>query len=118
MNKPNIVRVVRYVRPKSNMRYSNLFGITFVFTIDYDKGEVLSQWSVCNGDNFDKEKGVDVARGKKCFPFSFSKVGKAGLVSALISELFNYENTDVMKNDYFLMHEVFKELARYANGNS
>ena len=67
------VQVIRYVRPtfentwddfsgEDYYRFSNLYGITAVFDIDYELGIVLARWSVCNGDNFSKEVGVNLAK--------------------------------------------------------
>ena len=64
--KKNPVEVIRYIRPMDENCYgqSNLFGVTLVFTLDYNRRRINVGISVCNGDNFDKKLGIDLAKEK------------------------------------------------------
>lgn len=67
-----IIQVVRYIRPRACVEdkwgsgikcpeeglHPNLYGITLVFHMCYDTGQVQVRWSVCNGDNFSRGEGV------------------------------------------------------------
>ena len=70
MKKPEIIEVVRYIRPDVYDSFplclhDNLHGITVIFTVDYAARTVKAQWSVCNQDNFDRKVGKDIARQAK-----------------------------------------------------
>lgn len=92
----NKVEVVRYIRPDNKVwvldKYeenSNLYGVTVVFDVDYDSQTVVAKWSVCNGDNFEKTLGKQIAKSSKlAFTFPMSTVKeKEGIVAALLFEL-------------------------------
>lgn len=65
----NVVEITRYIRvsderfshdlrsPDKFFDHDNLYGITMLFTIDYNSMVVKAKHSVCNGDNFSKEEG-------------------------------------------------------------
>lgn len=57
--KKNPIQVVRFIRPYH--KHSNLYGVTLVFTLDYEKKTIDVGISVCNGDNFDNAVGVNIA---------------------------------------------------------
>lgn len=98
----NKISVIRYVRPQvdgptPNLYdfmtglYSNLYGVTVVFDIDYDTRKVKASWSVCNGDNFEKARGVLLAlQHAQNFEFDLEMVtNNSGLVNALLYALGN-----------------------------
>jgi len=61
--KPRFVEVVRYIRPEPTVyEDSNMYGVTLVFKLDYRDRKVDVGISICNGDNFDKEIGVSLAK--------------------------------------------------------
>ncbi len=66
-HKENPIEVIRYLRPLDELcgYRSNLYGVTFIFTLDYEKKKIDVNLSVCNGDNFSKKDGVDFAREGK-----------------------------------------------------
>ncbi|HSH64835.1 MAG TPA: hypothetical protein VLB84_03340, partial [Bacteroidia bacterium] len=65
----NVIEIIRYIRvsderfshdlksPDKFFDHDNLYGITMLFTIDYNSMVVKAKHSVCNGDNFSKEEG-------------------------------------------------------------
>ena len=83
------LRVVRFVRPDARTRNNNLYGITFVFHLDYKTRLVHVQWSVCNGDNFNKQIGVQEALKRRSFSFPLDDVRNTGLVRACYSICLN-----------------------------
>lgn len=62
-DKKNPVEVIRFLRPYAF--HENMFGVTFIFTLDYHKRRIDVQLSVCNGDNFSRKEGVNEARKNK-----------------------------------------------------
>lgn len=62
-DKKNPVEVIRFLRPFAY--HENLFGVTFIFTLDYARRRIDVQFSVCNGDNFSRSEGVRRARENK-----------------------------------------------------
>lgn len=104
---PNKVEVIRYLRPvtvggiEKNKRmgmshsvshsqaYSNLYGISVVYELDYITRVVKASWSVCNGDNFSKAEGVQRAKeNNQKFAFSISDIDKYGdLTQAFIAAI-------------------------------
>lgn len=58
-NKPNPFVVPRFVRPLH--RNDNLYGVTLVFILNYETRIVDVGISICNGDNFVKQIGIDLA---------------------------------------------------------
>lgn len=62
-DKENTVEVIRFLRPFAY--HENLFGVTFIFTLDYEHRCIDVQFSVCNGDNFNRSEGVRRARENK-----------------------------------------------------
>lgn len=60
--KPDLIEVVRYYRPlNDNGNIDSSRGITAIFTIDYVNNVFKATWSMCNGDNFDKQLGKALA---------------------------------------------------------
>jgi hypothetical protein len=115
--KPRFIEVVRYCRPLyMDIRhdlYGNIIsnqGVTFYFVLDYQEKEVRFGYSVCNGDNFEKRMGRDLAKDmynnpetQKKFPMIDGKVGNHGLIYDLLStnrHLLDPECRRQMKN-YF-----------------
>lgn len=101
MTNENIVEVVRYIRPgkpyparKHSVRNKdNLYGITILFLIDYEDGTVEARFSVCSGDNFDRQLGKGFARGKSSITFPLP--GKnTSLTDALIAHISGCEDVD------------------------
>lgn len=66
-NMPNPIEVVRYLRPLDEYcnGHSNMYGVTFVFTLDYEKKLIDVGISVCNWDNFSKKEGIKFAKNGK-----------------------------------------------------
>lgn len=105
MENINQVQVVRYIRPRTHARLAsnlsvtnkrnfdelvkvendNMHGITLVFNMDYEDRSVVARWSICNGDNFNKEVGVDRAlHNPHEIEFSLNEVEKAGSLTAAL----------------------------------
>lgn len=96
----NKVEVVRYIRPTDYLiidfkdwntyLQDNLYGVTLLFTIDYDTGVVETNWSVCNGDNFSRKIGKEIARkNNQKFQFPLEMVEKyKGLKEAFLESFF------------------------------
>jgi len=84
MNKANKIQVVRYLRDTSTIN-DNLHAITFVFDLDYGTRTVTAKWAICNGDNFNKKSGINIASERKdSFSFPMEDVKDSqGLVNAL-----------------------------------
>ena len=60
-----LIQVIRHIRPKNpNGTPMQFFGVTMVFGLDYEAGKIHVQWSVCNGDNFDRRVGVKYATSR------------------------------------------------------
>ena len=56
------VKIVRYLRPKSNFTTHNLGGATFVFDLDYEQRKVSVFFAITPKDkNFNKQVGIDCA---------------------------------------------------------
>lgn len=58
-----VITVCRYIRPvaqfENAIAYSNLGGVTFVFTMDYGKRTVNAKFSICRkNENFNKKDGL------------------------------------------------------------
>lgn len=95
VDKPDFANVFRYIRPieffdfEEYGDFTNLYGITINYLIDYKTGVVDAGWSVCNGDNFDKKIGRKLAEEtSKVFTFLLSDVDKyEGLTNALVANI-------------------------------
>ena len=93
MAKPTTVSVIRYLRKLEHSHHtSNLGGITFVFTMDYEKRTVDVYFSVCNSkENFNKKDGIKIALAagieRKLDVDKFRKLAdiKGGFVDAYIA---------------------------------
>lgn len=61
--KPNVIEVIRFIRPDHGYYIdANMYGVTLAFTLDYELRKVHVGISICNGDNFEKDTGVALAR--------------------------------------------------------
>lgn len=110
------LRVVRYARPKQNEIFNdNLYGITFVYDIDYDTRTVDVCWSVCNGDNFEKKVGVEQALKRQKLKFPLEAVKGTGLTKACLIHLFGEEIGGMMVGNYPLLHHIMYDTTRYLN---
>lgn len=88
------VRVIRYVRPRlENYCFSNLGGVTFVFTLDYNLRTVEVQTAICSSkDNFNKADGLKYALESSPRKFNLDKFQafadeEGGFVHAYIAVL-------------------------------
>lgn len=107
------LRVVRFVRPDARTRNNNLYGITFVFHLDYKTRLVHVQWSVCNGDNFNKQIGVQEALKRRSFSFPLDDVRNTGLVRALLFNLFEQKHiVDMLTEHYSILHQTFCKITQ------
>ena len=108
------IEVVRYARPHHTHPNSNLFGITFIFNLDYVTRKVKVQWSVCNGDNFNKKVGYSQAKKRMDFEFPLDLVKGRGLVKAFLGDAFQNESlTDMAISNYPLMHHMISVMTRH-----
>lgn len=115
-----MLEVVRYVRPtRIETINTNLYGITFVFNIDYTTRLVHVQWSVCNGDNFNKYIGTKEAKKRKSFCFPLEDVKGVGLVNAFMKNTFREDTVvDLLCKNYFLFHDIMGKMTRYVTEGS
>jgi hypothetical protein len=112
----NNLRIVRYARPKQKeIHNDNLYGITFVYDIDYEDRIVWASWSICNGDNFEKKVGVEQALKRKKLTFPLDDVKNTGLTKAFMNRLFGKDVGGMVVGNYTLMHHVLSEVTRYIN---
>jgi|SRR5690606_15056773 len=118
-NTENVVQVVRYIRPYGFEEFpygmhSNLYGITLVYTIDYDSRTVCVSWSICNNDNFDKSVGKNIAKtSKNSFSFSLEKVNEEdGLTNALILSLLDFTGEEYWPCDFEEIMNLFLKASR------
>ena len=93
------IEVVRYIRPNTHdirwnsenkyLKNDNLHGITILFYLDHKRNVVLAKFSVCNGDNFDRETGKMLAENSRSIAsFDMSEVKEHnGLINALTNHL-------------------------------
>lgn len=62
------IECIRYIRPTypwdmpELVEHDNLYGITIVYTLDYNTRRVSAKFSVCHEDNFNKDFGKFMAR--------------------------------------------------------
>lgn len=63
---PNPLEVVRFIRPL-NWDNHNLYGVTLVFNLDYNRRKIDVGISICNGDNFEKSDGINRAKTGKMY---------------------------------------------------
>lgn len=104
------IEVVRYVRPNMFLNFSygkydhndNLYGVTIVFDVDYDQKEVVAKWSICNGVNFSKKEGYDVAVcSGRSETFDLELVyTNHGLVDGLVSHLMTKHSINTPLEDF------------------
>jgi hypothetical protein len=61
--KPAIVEVTRFYRATDDYGYViSDRGVTVNFTLDYEHRKYTAMWSLCQGDNFSKEVGINTAK--------------------------------------------------------
>jgi hypothetical protein len=93
--KPDQIYLVRYIRPKARGSeiIDNMRGTTLIIELDYNKKNISFQYSICEGDNFDKSYGIFVAQNRLadegCYTISMKNgsVSKRGVVCDIIDEL-------------------------------
>ena len=73
-----VIKVCRYIRPvaefKQGLGYSNLGGVTLVFTMDYGQRTVNVKFSICRADeNFNKKDGLAWAEKQVGETFNLDK---------------------------------------------
>ena len=73
-----IISVCRYVRPIAQFRdgagYSNLGGVTLLFTMDYGRRTVNVKFSICRAnENFNKKDGITEAAKQRGVEFNLDK---------------------------------------------
>jgi len=73
-----VIKVCRYIRPvvlfKQGVGYSNLGGVTLVFTMDYGRRTVNVKFSICRDDeNFNKKDGLSWAEKQVGETFNLDK---------------------------------------------
>lgn len=60
--KPDVVQVIRYLRQYTDRGdIDNMTGMTIVADLDYKHDTINIYWSDCQGDNFNKQLGFDIA---------------------------------------------------------
>jgi len=121
----NVVWVRRYIRPEPIEGLpDNKYGIAISYIINHDEGAVYAQWSVCNGDQFDRKVGIEIAVNlDRYVKFDFRLVSHfEGLSNALLYVLEHTLLGDEEyrgQKDYLYKHSIFL-LARaklHENGN-
>lgn len=112
-DKKNPVEVVRFLRPYSFNE--NMFGVTFIFTLNYHTRRIDVKISVCNGDNFSRQEGIDRAKNGKISMNNlympddiYNSNGKDGLVKWLIERVPNETCGD--KNAKFNINQTTLKL--------
>lgn len=73
-----VIKVCRYIRPiaefKQGIGYSNLGGVTMLFTMDYGRRNVNVKFSICRPDeNFSKKEGLERAEQQVGETFSLDR---------------------------------------------
>lgn len=117
----NTVEVIRYLRPFLFEHYyginNNLYGITIIYTINYEEKNVKASWSICNEDNFDKAVGKEIARNSKTYVnFDLEMVNQeSGLTNALILELMKITNEFFWPQDFGEQLHLFLKATRKLN---
>jgi|SRR5690606_3858411 len=114
------IEVVRYIRPqKYEVDYGyhdNLYGITIVYLMDYSNNTVKASWSICNGDNFDKAIGKEIARSSKSsIIFDIENIRKwtqRGLTNTLILELMDFTDSFWYPGDFEDYLNLFLKASR------
>lgn len=97
--KNRFVDLFRYVRPlNKNFEIDNMKGITFRIQLDYKFKTIKFAYSVCNGDNFEKQTGRE--RAQFAFDLDESTVTipmKNGTVSpnGVLRDIWEYVKTDM-----------------------
>lgn len=93
-DKPSTVELVRYIRPHTVYgAVDNMRGVTLVIQLDYTQKDILFQYSICDGDNFDKSVGVDLAYkrllsiGAYSLPMIDGKVSNNGVVHDIVTTI-------------------------------
>lgn len=96
--KSDQVYITRYVRPKTAFGdIDNLRGVTLIIELDYVAKTIRFQYSICDGDNFCKDIGVQLAirrldrRGSYEIDMKDGKVSKSGAVFDIMTSI--YETT-------------------------
>ena len=97
--KNRFVDLFRYVRPlNKNFEIDNMKGITFRIQLDYKFKTIKFAYSVCNGDNFEKQTGRE--RAQFAFDLDESTVTipmKNGTVSpnGVLRDIWEYVKIDM-----------------------
>ena len=85
--KPEFVNLIRYVRPHNEFgEIDNMEGSTFVIRLDYRNKNIIFAYSVCSGDNFCKDEGVERAKYRFdsgsviTIPMYNGKIGDGGVL--------------------------------------
>lgn len=104
--KPPVVNFVRHVRvPYFNSGLDPLKGMTIAFELDYVNQTVSGWISCCNGENFVKSLGIELATEKRSAQnpdFSFQMKGSGGGVSegGVVQDLLFSDEFDDLKPIY------------------
>lgn len=93
--KPPVVDLVRFIRPRTkNGVIDNMRGVTLLISLNYHEKTIRVDYSICDGDNFDKKFGVKSARiaSEKRRPIVMSmpndgKIPSSGVVSYVMDHL-------------------------------
>lgn len=105
-----VVEVIRYIRPEE-VEDQNLYGITILYSIDYINEVVKAKWSVCRGDNFDKNVGKSNAEKSRTFTyFDLDEIKEhKGLTNALVVHLKSQLGWGSIFDHYEFKHRLFSE---------
>lgn len=114
MKESSKVRVIRYVRPRlENYCFSNLGGVTFVFTMDYNARTVAVQSAICSSkDNFNKADGLKYALSTSPRRFNLDKFqafadDEGGFVQAYLAILKSESVSDaVLPSEKVLLRKM------------
>lgn len=99
------IEVTRFFRPRSfTGEIISSAGITFVCVLNYLTGYVRVFYSICDGDNFSKSLGVDIARKNltrsKMIKMPGGKIPSCGLTNFLLSEFLKSPTTNDIAKFY------------------
>lgn len=106
--KPRYVDLVRYVRPFTDeLEIDNLRGVTFFIRLDYHLETIAFSFTTCNGVNFDKQAGVELAKAnfnnpRRQFMLSMPMGGVSK--DGVLTDIWNK-----MKTSKFLDHQTKKQ---------
>lgn len=117
-NSNRFQEVIRYVRVPVYIGpwvegISNMGGITVIFRIDYETGNVGAKWSVATPDvNFSRKLGYAHAANRDTMVlFTLDDVKHyGGLVNALVAKAIREQNSDLNDEEF---DEQFEEKVAY-----